>query len=175
LYLERKIRAGFTHLDADGDGVLTEDEHILMGKRTAAALGYPEGSRSEQHMIDAYCQVWQTHLSRDADGDGKITADEFVASTKSLSNDPAVLEELANALFNIADRGGDGEIDLGEYLAFVRGHAPRLSEADVIDGFAHLDQDGDGRLTRDELVSAIVEYWTSEDPNARGNWFLGQP
>jgi Ca2+-binding EF-hand superfamily protein len=172
VYVERKIRAGFAHLDADGDGFLSEDDHILMGQRAAAALGYSAGSRSEQHMIDAYCKIWRTTHQPLAIG-GRVSEEEFLSSTMSLQANPSVLTDLAGTLFTIADRSGNGKIDLKEYLAFIQGYAPLLAEADGIEAFSRLDQDNDGHITRDELAKAIVEYWTSENPRAVGNWLFG--
>ncbi|MEV4315132.1 EF-hand domain-containing protein [Actinocrispum sp. NPDC049592] len=172
MFLEQKIRAGFAHLDADGDGFLTEDDHILMGQRSAAALGYAAGSRSEQFMIDSYLRVWRiVHQSHAIEG--KVSAEEFLAAMLALRANPAVLTDLANALFSIADRSGNGRIDLGEYLAFLQGQAPNLPEAEGIEAFSHLDRDSDGHLTREELARAVVEYWTSDNLTATGNWLLG--
>ncbi|MFD0329883.1 hypothetical protein ACFQZC_21005 [Streptacidiphilus monticola] len=43
------------------------------------------------------------------------------------------------------------------------------------EAFAHLDTDGDGRLSAEEFVTAIIEFWTSRDPDAPGNWWTGKP
>jgi hypothetical protein len=57
--LTAKINHGFDHLDADGDGQLTEDDHVLMGQRVAASLGHAAGSPAEQQIIDAYLRIWR--------------------------------------------------------------------------------------------------------------------
>ncbi|SDE20160.1 hypothetical protein [Glycomyces harbinensis] len=33
-------------------------------------------------------------------------------------------------------------------------------------GEPHLDRDANGRLTPEEFVNAVVEYWSSTDPDA---------
>ncbi|WP_416968176.1 hypothetical protein [Streptomyces sp. 4F14] len=43
-YAMEKIRAGFDRIDADGDGTLTEHDHVLQGQRVATALGHASGS-----------------------------------------------------------------------------------------------------------------------------------
>jgi Ca2+-binding EF-hand superfamily protein len=172
VFLEQKIRAGFAHLDADGDGFLTEDDHILMGQRSAAALGAPAGSRTEKFMIDSYLRIWRT-VHQGYAIEGKISVEEFLTSMLALQANPAVLTDVSNALFSIADRSGNARIDLGEYLAFLQGQAPNLPEAEGIEAFSHLDRDSDGYLTREELSQAVVEYWTSENLHATGNWLLG--
>jgi Ca2+-binding EF-hand superfamily protein len=179
-FLAQKIRAGFDHLDADGDGFLDESDHVLMGRRAAAALGYDPGSPAERQMIESYCRIWKlVHQPHDLDGDGKVTKEDFLASTLSLSTPGApganALAGLANMLFDIADVDGDGAIQLEEYFAFQQGHSPRLTEDVARLAFAHLDLNSDGSISREELASAIEEYWTSEDPQAPGNWFFGAP
>ncbi|MFD4156945.1 hypothetical protein ACFWR4_29895 [Streptomyces hydrogenans] len=42
-------------------------------------------------------------------------------------------------------------------------------------GFDHLDTDGDGSLSAEEFVRALTEFWSSTDPDAPGNWWMGRP
>ncbi|MFF9194320.1 EF-hand domain-containing protein [Streptomyces sp. NPDC014779] len=179
-FITAKIRTGFDHLDRDGDGALTEVDHHLMGRSVARGLGYEENSPEEQSIVDAYLRIWhEVHVPLDADGDGRITREEFVASTSALAGDPALADAalggLADRIVTIADRDGDDRIDVDEYTAFIRGHAPGLSETEVHEAFRHLDRDGDGTLTRAEVRTAVIEYFTSPDPNAPGNWYFGTP
>src|SRR4051794_12968434 len=55
-----------------------------------------------------------------------------------------------------------------------RGSTPPGSNV-ADEAFRHLDQDGDGYLSADEFITAIVEYWSSDDPDAPGNWAMGRP
>ncbi|MDT0268677.1 EF-hand domain-containing protein [Streptomyces sp. DSM 44915] len=175
-----KIGAGFDGLDRDGNGVLTEADHVLMGRGVAQGLGHPAGSAEEQAVIDAYLRIWrELHLPMDTDGDGRISRAEFTAATAALAHDAeradTVLGGLADRIADLADRDGDGALDLAEYTAFVRGQAPGLAPEEVAEAFGHLDRDGDGRLTRAELRAAVVEYFTSPDPTAPGSWYFGSP
>jgi hypothetical protein len=52
--LKAEINHGFDYLDVDGDGRPTEQDHVLMGRRAAQALGYAPSSAEEQHILDAY-------------------------------------------------------------------------------------------------------------------------
>ncbi|MFC9896737.1 EF-hand domain-containing protein [Nocardia sp. NPDC127579] len=178
--LTAKIAHGFDHLDVDGDGRLTEHDHVLCGRRVAAALGHPAGSAAEQTIIDAYLTIWRDlHLPHIPGGGDSITKEQFVTSTRTLAADPAAaaasVGALAEAFLAIADADGDGTVDPAEFLAFQRGHFPGLSDAEGAEAFAHLDTDGDGRLSAAEFIRAIIEYWSSADPDAPGNWWMGRP
>ncbi|MBV9140846.1 MAG: hypothetical protein JO115_08000 [Pseudonocardiales bacterium] len=52
---------------------------------------------------------------------------------------------------------------------------PGLTEAEANEAFAHLDTDGDGLLSAEEFIRATIEYWSSTDPDAPGNWWMGRP
>ncbi|MCG6496146.1 EF-hand domain-containing protein [Kitasatospora sp. A2-31] len=178
--LMAKIHHGFDHLDADGDGLLTERDHVLMGHSVARSLGHPEGSEAEAWIVRAYLTIWHdlhlAHLPADTQA---ITREQFVASTRSLADDPeaaqASLGALAGAFLAVADTGKSGTVDAGEFFVFQRGHFAGLSRDDADEAFRRLDRDGDGRLSAAEFTSAIIEFWTSRDPDAPGNWWTGRP
>jgi len=175
-----KISHGFDHLDADGDGLLTEQDHVLMGQSVARSLGHPAGSPQERRIVDGYLAIWrEVHLPQLPGGAQAMGRAQFLESTAALADDPAaaeaVLGGLARAFLAVADADGDGRVDADEFFLFQRGHFPQLRRVDADAAFAHLDRDGDGTLSPQEFVSAIVEYWSSRDPQAPGNWWTGSP
>ncbi|MCG8916563.1 EF-hand domain-containing protein [Actinokineospora sp. PR83] len=178
--LKAKINRGFDHLDVDGDGLLTEQDHVLMGKRAAEARGLAPDSPQAQGIVDAYLRVWRDlHLPHIPDGGTSISREQFLASTGSLADDPeaaqASVGALAEAFLAVADIDSDGRVSPAEFLLFQRGHFPGLSEAEATEAFEHLDVDGDGHLTAEEFTRACVEFWSSTDPDAPGNWSMGRP
>jgi Ca2+-binding EF-hand superfamily protein len=178
--LTAKITYGFDHLDADGDGQLTEDDHVLMGQRVAASLGHASGSPAEQQIIDAYLRIWrELHLPHIPGGGTAISKEQFLTSTRTLAGDPAAARTtvgaLAQAFLAIADTDHDGQVSPAEFFVFQRGHFPNLTETDANEAFSHLDADGNGLLSAEEFTQAIIEFWSSTDPNAPGNWWMGRP
>jgi hypothetical protein len=178
--LKAKIRHGFAHLDVDGDGLLTEQDHVLMGRRSAEALGHAPGSPQEQRIIDAYLRIWHDlHLPHIPGGGEVISGEQFLASTCSLVDDPraaqATVGAIAEAFLAIADTDVDGRVSPAEFLAFQRGHFPGLTDVELAEAFEHLDADGDGYLSAEEFTRAGVEFWSSPDPDAPGNWWMGRP
>ncbi|HEU5332342.1 MAG TPA: hypothetical protein VFU73_06260 [Actinocrinis sp.] len=178
--LTAKIEYGFDQLAARSGGVLDGPSHVAMGRRAAAAIGYSLGSPDEGRMIEAYLNVWTAvHLPHVPPGARGLTKKEFVESNLALSDDPvareATLGRLAETFFELADADQDGMVNGAEFWAFQHGHFPDLGRADLAEAFAHLDEDEDGFLSREQFISGIVEYWTSRDPAAPGNWWLGRP
>ncbi|MER7049252.1 EF-hand domain-containing protein [Streptomyces jumonjinensis] len=176
--LIRKIRHGFDQFDADGGGELTEADHVLMGQRSARAIGHASGSDGERRIVDAYVAVWRNlHLPHLPPGAVSMTREQFVESTLSLADDPAAARAtvgiLAETFLAVADTDGDGAVDLEEYFCFLRGHFPRTPREAAETAFRHLDRDGDGTLSAGEFTSAAIEFWSSRNPHAPGNWWAG--
>ncbi|GHF38063.1 EF-hand domain-containing protein [Streptomyces griseosporeus] len=179
-FLTAKIERGFDQLDVSGNGVLTESDHVEMGRRVASSLGHTEGSPEAERIIDAYLGIWrEVHLPFVPAGSQGIPKDQFVVSTRTLAQNPeaarTTLGRLAETYLQIADIDQDGRISPGEFLAFQRGHFPGLTEENAAEAFSRLDSDGDGTLSPAEFTSAVVEFWTSADPDANGNWWMGRP
>ncbi|MFE5794844.1 EF-hand domain-containing protein [Streptomyces sp. NPDC056503] len=179
-FLTAKIERGFDQLDVNGNGVLTEDDHVEMGRRVASSLGHAEESVEAERIIAAYTAIWrEVHLPFVPDGDEGIPRDRFVASTRTLARDPeaarATLGRIADTYLRIADIDQDGRVSPAEFLAFQRGHFPELTEESAAEAFGHLDTDGDGMLSPAEFTDAVIEFWTGTDPDATGNWWMGRP
>ncbi len=75
------------------------------------------------------------------------------------------------ALFDTLDLDRDGKLDRNEFATHL--NPLGTSQEDAYAAFEYLDRDGDGLVSPEELAEAQWEYWTAEDPSARGNWFYG--
>lgn len=61
-------------------------------------------------------------------------------------------------LFTTLDKDGSGELDAHEIRSFYNYFSPEpISEEDVANIIDNLDQDGDGKLSFDELMSAFQQ------------------
>ncbi|MFE6160151.1 EF-hand domain-containing protein [Streptomyces sp. NPDC056486] len=178
-FLTAKMGHAFDLLDTDGDGVLTEADHVLMGRRAAKELNHAPQSPQEEALVDAYRRAWQQAHQQNADSEGKLTRSVYVGSVRDLFGDAAltdqVCDRILDSVMDVADVDGKGEITPDAYRAFVLGQSPSLARDDVAESFKRIDRNGNGVISKSELKQAVVEYFTSSEPQAPGNWLFGPP
>jgi hypothetical protein len=175
--LDRKIDVCFGHGDQNGDGVLEGADALALAARIVAYLGEPFGSDKAQALFQAFDTFWR-HVSAavDFNQDGKVTPLEWrTGLRKAFAEDEKGFTEgfrpLAEALWAICDRDGDGRVDAGEFAGFHKAFGTSAENSRI--SFEKLDRDGDGSLSVEELLTAWKEYYTSTDPDAPGNWLFG--
>lgn len=78
---------------------------------------------------------------------------ERTPANRHPANERELLEEFA-----LADRDGDGCIDLEEFRQLLNGLDADMSDAEIRLGFGELDTDRDGRINRREFA----EWWSSD-------------
>ncbi|MGW5399612.1 EF-hand domain-containing protein [Streptomyces sp. NPDC003952] len=176
--LDVKLGRAFALLDADADGDLREEDLLALSDRLAGAFDSSGDAVKITRLRQAFTQLWIHDLSTmDADRDGILDRAEFIAGMKkAVANDrEGILERLnvmVDAWMDIADTDGNGRIDEAEFhTMYIKSLG--ASPVDLTVAFAKLDTDGDGHLDRDEIRRATEEYYTSEDPQAPGNWLFG--
>ncbi|EST26631.1 methylglyoxal synthase [Streptomyces roseochromogenus] len=163
-----RITSIFRMYDLDGDGQLGREDLIAYAGRVAENLTEPGDTKRRAALYDAYAELW-TQLSAvsDTDRGGRISEQEFVAATArgAFDGDPHFRDSTLRALDALADaldRDGDGTIDPAEYERIFG--ATGLDTTTSALGFAAVDTDGDGRITRAELRAAAVHLYPLADP-----------
>ncbi len=139
-------------LDSDGDGKVSKDEFVKgAGQRRGERAPGEGGNRRNARGRDLSTQALRRF---DRNRDGKITRDEFAGSDER---------------FDLWDRNKDGVLTEAD-IADAEPGAPR---GPVTPGdrprptLAELDQDGNGRLSRNEFPGPD-EAWRRLDRNADG-------
>jgi Ca2+-binding EF-hand superfamily protein len=174
-FVQRKRVLGFYFFDLSKDGLVRAEDLQKFGETIATKMNLESGSDNYKKIMDGYNRYWQAFApASDSNGDGSVTCAEFVESLSkvlSLPNGKQIFEQLNHNVFDAMDLNGSGAIGKDEYSIFVS--AGGISTEAAHQAFNKLDVDGSGVITRAEYSECIWEYWTSEDPNARGNWFFG--
>jgi Ca2+-binding EF-hand superfamily protein len=171
-----KIDRSFTYVDVDGNGLITRDDLHGLGARLLAGFGVSPAGTPGRRVADSFDSLWDTIASAaDLNRDSRITPEEYrsslIASFIDGDRFEPIFRPAIDAVLAVADTDGDGLIQRQEFQliheAFGR------SEQDSEQAFAALDLDGDGALSRGELLHAVRDYYTSANPSAIGNLFFG--
>ncbi|MCX4717923.1 EF-hand domain-containing protein [Streptomyces virginiae] len=173
--LTRKMHYMFALLDADRDGLLGADDLTAVADRMAEVFpGRPDRIHT---LRDVLHRLWEDHLAHVDLGGGRLDPEAFERGIRrSVAASPVTLLETlhagASAWLALTDVDDDGLIGLDEYLLLSQAiggvPAQQMKEA-----FHRLDRDGNGTLDPAEIDAAVVEFFSSDDPNAPGNWLYG--
>ncbi|TDV56554.1 EF-hand domain-containing protein [Actinophytocola oryzae] len=173
---ERKLDRAFNQLDLDGDGQIEHEDLMGLGARILVAFGESPTSTAGRRIIDRLDVVWDTLRSEvDADQDGQISLSEFRSGMTSAFIDGPKFDSAfrpgLDAVLELCDTDKDGLLSHQEFRALQQAFGTGPDHIDA--AFERLDANGDGRLDLDELVAAVREYYTGDDPDAPGTWFFG--
>ncbi|WP_171166953.1 EF-hand domain-containing protein [Streptomyces sp. I05A-00742] len=146
----------FAMLDADGDGVISQDEYLARTKNVMRVTGRTE---DDPLVVAARAAGERSWAAMDADGDGGMTFEEYDAWAGAEAFDTVCRPTLA-ALFDLADLDGDGRLARREFLALREALGNPSANAEA--AFAALDTDADGLVDRDQYLASIRAHVSGE-------------
>ena len=172
----RKLTRYFQVYDIDDDGRIDAADFERIVENVRILHGADGDSAAAQALRDAYMKLWGgIRSTADADGDGGVDLDEWLAYWQvALEDDHRYEEEvqvLTERLLDVFDLDEDGSIGRAEFADFYGIFGLPVSLAGAI--FVELDRDGDGRISRDELVDISREFYRGSDAEARENLLFG--
>ncbi len=159
--LDRKYERLFALLDVNGDGVIAEDDFVLMAGRVRASFGEERSLAKGRRYADAMTHYWQAlRATADTDGDGVIDRDEFRRAVLHVSADfDTLIGPLYEAGFHFADRDDDGLVGRDEFAAVIAAvGVPERHAAQTFDLLAGPD----GTLTLERLMAAAARYYRGD-------------
>lgn len=170
-----KLTRYFQVYDVDDDGriALTDFERII--ENVQVLHGGP-GTNGHGELRDAYVRLWdRIRSSADSDADGGVDLDEWLAYwQRALEDDGRYqdeVESLTDRLFTVFDLDEDDTIGAAEFIDFYGVFGLPVSLAETV--FVELDTDGDGVISRAELLQIAREFYRSDDVEAAGNVLFG--
>lgn len=111
----------------------------------------------------------------DGDRDGSVDLDEWLAYWQLTLADDAryehEVEALTDRLFTVFDLDEDDQIGPSEFSDFYGVFGLAVSLAQTV--FVELDTNGDGVITRSELLEISRQFYRGDDVEAAGNVLFG--
>ena len=154
-----RLEERFRLWDNNGSGTIDRSDFEAEANSIIAALG-AEGTPQADELKRAYLAMFD-QLSNAA-GASQMNMEQFVqaAEREIISKGDAgfgnVVRPTIQAMVNVLDRDGDGEIspaEMKKWFAAIGIDSDAASAA-----FQQLDTDGSGRLSVNELVDAVRDY-----------------
>ncbi|GIG68822.1 EF-hand domain-containing protein [Phytomonospora endophytica] len=172
--LNRKLGRHFDLIDTNGDGKIDMSDFELIVTRLGQEFGQAPGTPKHSALRDAYAALWTgMQGSMDLDADGAVSRDEYVRGleTNAAASYQAYLAPVASAIIGLCDTDNDGRISGEELAGIHRGLG--MADKDHAAAMRNLDRDGNGYIDQTELTDAIRDFFSSDDPQARGNSLFG--
>lgn len=171
-----KLTRYFWMYDVDEDGEIGPRDFARVLENIRILYRVPDHSLAFRLLKETFSRRWEgLRQSADADHDGGVDLGEWLAYfDQVLSDEDRYREEIASvtsSLLAIFDTDEDGRLGPDEFSDFYGAYGQPASLARQI--FVDLDEDGDGAISRQELVDMADEFFHSDDPSSPGNRLFG--
>ena len=172
----KKLTRYFQVYDIDDDGRIAAADFERIVENVRVLHGEGDGSAGFDSLKNAYMGLWERlRSSADGDGDDGVDLDEWLAYWQlALEDDEryeAEVHMITDRLFSVFDLDEDDAIGKGEFADFYGVFGLAVSLAETI--FVELDLDGDGVITRNELLDISRDFYRGDDVEAPGNLLFG--
>jgi len=187
-FQKRKLMKLFSMYDACNLGVLKISDFEQLAQRLADLRGWQPDTIPYEDITSKYLLLWNRMrseikhkvLSQENIEEAttqirsQVSLEEWFIYYDIVLNDPSYHEEtlaLTETVFTVVDTDESGHLDQQEWANFFRVY--NIPVIYVAETFTRIDLDGNGVLTKDEVLTMIKEFYFSNDPEVSGNYMFG--
>ena len=173
----KKLSHYFEVLDFNNNGVITLADFNAIGENLCVLWGFKEGTEAYNNCLRRCKKSWLDFKKFRGFGGDAAHLDEWLAFADThLVNGPDKVYDLyvrrvVDEIFNYFDTNHDNYISLAEYIDLFMAY--RIEIRFSARSFTKLDLNHDDLLSREEIQSAVREFFRSDDKHAPGNWLFG--
>ncbi|MBZ4020224.1 EF-hand domain-containing protein [Streptomyces purpurogeneiscleroticus] len=164
---EQRLRRRFELWDRDNDGRIERSDWESEVERLLRAFNQPADSQKGQALRSAYLGMWDNLASQAGVKSGdSVDFEQFKnASGKQMldqgkSGFEKVLRPTIQAILDLADTDGDGQVSREEFRTWIKVAGGDESKAE--EAFRRLDTNNNGQLSVEELINAVHKFHSGE-------------
>jgi Ca2+-binding EF-hand superfamily protein len=173
---QEKLTHYFRLYDVDDDGRVARGDFERVADNVRALHVGEERTPAHRAIREGFLLRWEAlRASADADDSGAVDVREWLRYWEGVLGDDIRYQDevaqLADRLFELFDTDEDGVLGADEFCNFYGVYGLKAAMARLV--FLDLDVDGDGAVTREELMVMVREFYRGDDPEAPGNRLFG--
>lgn len=177
-FQETKLRLFFNILDHDRNGFVEPADFQSIGENICMMLQIRETDPYHKLIHDACQYVWHDlYRYVDTNKDDKASfyewlryADDNIVNCDKRAYD-LYLNKVVDHIFMLFDENKDNYISIQEYINLFMTF--RLEVRYSAKAFTRIDLNRDDLISKEELYSAVEQFFRSDDPALKGNWLFG--
>ena len=172
----RKLLKLFCMYDGDHNEYLVKKDFEKIAIKIAEIKNIGARSPKVLALKERFVQMWKSLSSKaDASGDKKICLSEWLAYYDDVLSDQTKylkeVQSLMKLIFEVFDDNGDGRFCQEEWKQLFRVY--NIHPAYALATFQQLDMNGDGFLSRDEILVLIDDFFCGDDIDSAANSMFG--
>lgn len=176
-FRQQKIKKLFWFWDADQNGFLEKNDYALVGEKLSQERGWAVGSPEYTFLMNKLMEDWaEAEKFADTNRDNKISIEEWLVFCDVFTMDKDMyaitVSNVAGAIFDACDIDNNSILEEHEWRLLFRIYGKTNENAD--EAFEILTRNRSQKLTRDEVLSLLDEFFYAEDESAIGNSFFGK-
>ncbi|KAF0314795.1 hypothetical protein GQ607_017973 [Colletotrichum asianum] len=163
--------------DVNKSGTIEKKDFEIAVERICKNRGWDESNPKTQETKEILCKVWEGLRSKaDLNQDDQVTHEEWVNMWDEYAKNPEKALDWQNRyrdfMFDLEDTSGDGTIDEMEFKNLCVSYG--LNADASVAAFNKFTSNNTVEITREVFAKLWIEFFTTEDPNAPGNFIFGE-
>ncbi|KAK7788638.1 hypothetical protein R5R35_013957 [Gryllus longicercus] len=163
--------------DVNKSGTIEKKDFELAIENICRTRGWADTDPKSTQTKDVLLRVWEgLRAKADTDKDQQVSQDEWIRMWDDFKKNPESVLEWQNLykdfIFDHVDSSGDGTIDLEEFTTVFTGYG--LSAEECGQAYDKFTSNKTVEVDRPVFAKLWQEFFTSEDPNAPGNFIFGK-